>query len=248
MTDAQKVHTAAMLAIGDELLSGRTKDRNIAHLASVLTLAGLDLREVRIVPDVEDEIVAALDALRTRYDFVFTSGGIGPTHDDITADAIGRAFGLPVEPHPEAERRLAAYYESRSLPFTDARRRMTRTPRGASLIDNPVSVAPGFRIGNVCVMAGVPGIFTAMLDNILPTLPTGPVMLSMAIACPFGEGDIGGPLSDIQKRHPETAIGSYPKFDGQRYSTELVVRSRSEAARDAAAQEIRAMIEGLAAS
>ncbi len=245
MTDAAKVHTAAMLAIGDELLSGRTKDRNIAHLAEVLTLAGLDLREVRIVPDVEDEIVAAANALRSRYDFLFTSGGIGPTHDDITADAIGKAFGLAVEPHPKAERLLSAYYESRSLPFTDARRRMARTPRGAALIDNPVSVAPGFRIGNTFVMAGVPGIFTAMLDNVLPTLPSGPVLLSVAIACPVGEGDIGGPLGEIQKRHPETVIGSYPKFDGQRYSTELVVRSRSEAARDAAATEIRAMIQNL---
>lgn len=245
MTDAAKVHTAAMLAIGDELLSGRTKDRNIAHLAQVLTLAGLDLREVRIVPDVEDEIVSALDALRKRYDFVFTSGGIGPTHDDITADAIGKAFGLPVEPHPEAERLLASYYEGRSLPFTEARQRMTRMPRGSKLIDNPVSVAPGFRIGNVFVMAGVPGIFTAMLDNVLPTLPTGPVMTSLAIACPVGEGDIGGPLGQIQKRHPETAIGSYPKFDGHRYTTELVVRSRNEAARDAAAMDIRAMIEEL---
>ncbi|RIY01638.1 competence/damage-inducible protein A [Aureimonas flava] len=237
-----------MLAIGDELLSGRTKDRNIAHLAQVLTLAGLDLREVRIVPDVEDEIVAALNALRARHDFVFTSGGIGPTHDDITADAVGRAFALAVEPHPEAERRLAAYYEGRSLPFTEARRRMTRTPRGATLIDNPVSVAPGFRVENVFVMAGVPGIFTAMLDNVLPTLPAGPVMTSVAIPCPVGEGDVGGPLGEIQKRHPETAIGSYPKFDGHRCTTELVVRSRSEAARDDAAADIRTMIEGLVAA
>ncbi|WP_279483965.1 competence/damage-inducible protein A [Aureimonas sp. SK2] len=242
MTDTRKVHTAAMLAIGDELLSGRTKDRNIAHLAEVLTLAGIDLREVRIVPDVEDEIVAAVNALRNRYDFLFTSGGIGPTHDDITADAIGKAFGLAVEPHPEAERRLSVYYESRSLPYTDARQRMARTPRGATLIDNPVSVAPGFRIGNTFVMAGVPGIFTAMLDNVLPTLPSGAVMLSVAIPCPFGEGDIGGPLREIQKHHPETAIGSYPKFDGQRYTTELVVRARDAGHLEAARAEIEAMI------
>ncbi len=241
-----RIHTAAMLAIGDELLSGRTKDRNIAHLAQVLTLSGIDLREVRIVGDETDDIVAALNALRTRYDFVFTSGGIGPTHDDITADAVGLAFGLEVTVHPEAERRLGDYYASRDLPFTDARRRMTRMPAGSSLIDNSISVAPGFRIDNVFVMAGVPSIFSAMLDEVVPTLPAGALMKSVAIPCPLGEGDIGGPLSEIQKRHPETAIGSYPKFDGNRYSTELVVRSRNEAALESARAEVVAMIDRLA--
>ncbi|WP_244491853.1 molybdopterin-binding protein [Aureimonas sp. AU12] len=245
VTDAAPAPTAAMLAIGDEILSGRTKDRNIGHLAGLLTLSGIDLKEVRIVADDTDSIVGALNALRGAYDFVFTSGGIGPTHDDITADAIGAAFGIPVTAHPEATERLVAYYRSRDLPYTEARQRMARTPKGASLIDNPVSVAPGFRVENVFVMAGVPSIFGAMLDNVLPTLPSGAVMKSVAVVCPFGEGDIGGPLGEIQKRHPGTAIGSYPKFDGSRYSTELVIRSRDEAAIEAARVEITAMIDGL---
>ncbi len=239
--------TAAMLAIGDELLSGRTKDRNIAHLASVLTLTGIDLKEVRIVADDQGAIVDALNALRGRYDHVFTSGGIGPTHDDITAEAVTLAFGLPLIQHPEAMDRLARHYASRDLPFTEARMRMARTPEGATLIDNPVSVAPGFQVGNVFVMAGVPGIFTAMLDNVLPTLPGGPVMQSASVACPFGEGDIGGPLAEIQRQHPGTAIGSYPRFDGQRYSTELVIRSRDADALSAAREAVEAMIDGLKA-
>ena len=238
---------AAMLAIGDELLSGRTKDKNIAHLAGLLTLAGIDLKEVRIVADEEDAIVEALNALRAKYDHVFTSGGIGPTHDDITADAVAAAFARPAVHHPEAMERLTAYYASRDLPFTEARMRMARTPEGATLIDNPVSVAPGFRVENVFVMAGVPTIFAAMLDNVLPTLPGGPVMQSAALACPFGEGDIGAPLAAIQKEHPLVAIGSYPRFDGQRYSTELVIRSRDASALEAARAAVEAMIEGMKA-
>ena len=248
MSEPHPAPRAAMLAIGDEILSGRTKDRNIGHLASVLTLAGIDLKEVRIVPDETPAIVEALNALRSAYDFVFTSGGIGPTHDDITADAIGAAFGLPVTVHPQANERLAASYLARDLPYTEARRRMARTPEGASLIDNPISVAPGFRVENVFVMAGVPSIFAAMLDNVLPTLPSGPAIQSVAITCPLGEGDIGGPLGEIQKRHPGTAIGSYPKFDGQRYSTELVIRSRDAAAIEAARVEVEAMIATVSAA
>lgn len=248
MTEAlQPAPTAAMLAIGDELLSGRTKDRNIAHLADVLTLAGIDLKEVRIVADDEDAIIEALNALRNRYDYVFTSGGIGPTHDDITAEAVAKAFALPLIQHPDAMDRLAQHYASRELPFTDARMRMARTPEGASLIDNPVSVAPGFQIGNVFVMAGVPSIFVAMLDNVLPTLPGGSVMESASVACPFGEGDIGGPLSQIQKQHPAVAIGSYPRFDGQRYSTELVIRSRDAQALAAARDAVEAMVAEMGA-
>ncbi len=244
MTDEQGVpSTAAMLAIGDELLSGRTKDRNIAHLATLLTLAGIDLREVRIVADDQPAIVEALNALRERYRYVFTSGGIGPTHDDITADAVALAFARPVIEHPAAVERLEVYYASRSLPFTQARRRMTRMPDNAELIDNPVSVAPGFRIENVFVMAGVPSIFAAMLDNVLPTLPQGRKVLSASVQCPFGEGDIGDELAAIQKRHAATVIGSYPRFDGVRYSTELVVRSRDGDALEAARAEIEAMIE-----
>ena len=165
-----EIVTAAMLVIGDEILSGRTKDRNIGHLADIMTAIGIDLKEVRIVPDDEDEIVAAVNALRGRYDYVFTTGGIGPTHDDITADAIAKAFGVPCEYDARALQLLEASYAKRDIEFTEARKRMARMPRGAEHIDNPVSIAPGFRIGNVHVMAGVPSIFQAMLDNVVPTL------------------------------------------------------------------------------
>ena len=241
MTD--QIITAAMLAIGDELLSGRTKDKNIGHLADILLLSGIDLKEVRIVADEEDAIVAALNALRGTYDYVFTSGGIGPTHDDITADAIAKAFGVPCEHDAEAMKLMAAMYERRDMPFTEARQRMARMPVGATHIANPVSTAPGFTIGNVHVMAGVPQVFQAMLDNVIPTLRTGTPMLSTAVACPFGEGDIGTPLGAIQKAHPETSIGSYPRYLGQSFSTEIVVRARTEAAMQAAAEEVRQMIE-----
>ncbi|MGN6307427.1 MAG: competence/damage-inducible protein A, partial [Mesorhizobium sp.] len=165
--------TAAMMVIGDEILSGRTKDRNIGHLADIMTAIGIDLKEVRIVPDEEDEIVAALNALRTRYTYVFTTGGIGPTHDDITADSVAKAFGVPCEYDAKAYKMLGDSYAQRGIEFTEARKRMARMPRGADHIDNPVSTAPGFRIGNVHVMAGVPSIFQAMLDNVVPTLKTG---------------------------------------------------------------------------
>ena len=246
MTDTT-IKTAAMLAIGDELLSGRTKDKNIGHLAEVLTLSGIDLKEVRIVGDEEDEIVAALNALRARYDYVFTSGGIGPTHDDITADAVSKAFGVPCLHDGEAMRLLGDMYERRNMEFTEARQRMARMPEGSRHIANPVSVAPGFIIGNVHVMAGVPQVFQAMLDSLIATLPAGARVLSRSIPCPFGEGDIGTLLAAVQKAHPQTSIGSYPHFDGQRFSTELVVRARDGAALDAAAGAIVAMVETLTA-
>ena len=245
MTDTT-IKTAAMLAIGDELLSGRTKDKNIGHLAEVLTLSGIDLKEVRIVGDEEDEIVAALNALRTRYDYVFTSGGIGPTHDDITADAVSKAFGVPCLHDGEAMRLLGEMYARRNMEFTEARQRMARMPEGSRHIPNPVSVAPGFIIGNVHVMAGVPQVFQAMLDSVVATLPAGARVLSRSIPCPFGEGDIGTLLGAVQKAHPQTSIGSYPHFDGRRFSTELVVRARDGAALEAAAQAIVAMVETLA--
>lgn len=246
MTDTT-IKTAAMLAIGDELLSGRTKDKNIGHLAEVLTLSGIDLKEVRIVGDEEDEIVGALDALRTRYDYVFTSGGIGPTHDDITADAVSKAFGVPCLHDAEAMRLLGEMYERRNMEFTEARQRMARMPEGSRHIPNPVSVAPGFIIGNVHVMAGVPQVFQAMLDSVIATLPAGARVLSRSIPCPFGEGDIGTLLGAVQKAHPQTSIGSYPHFDGKRFSTELVVRARDGVALEAAAQAILAMVETLTA-
>lgn len=240
--------TAAILAIGDELLSGRTKDKNIGHLADVLLLAGIDLKEVRIVADEEDAIVEALNALRKRYTYVFTSGGIGPTHDDITADAVSKAFGLPCEHDAEAMRLLGDMYKRREMEFTEARQRMARIPKGARHIANPVSTAPGFVVENVYVMAGVPQVFQAMVDNILPELQTGSRMLTRSLPCPYGEGDIGTLLGAIQKAHPETSIGSYPRYDGQRFSTELVVRARDQGKLDAAADAIAAMIRDLDAA
>jgi molybdenum cofactor synthesis domain-containing protein len=237
--------TAAILAIGDELLSGRTKDKNIGHLAELLTLAGIDLKEVRIVADEEDAIVEALNALRTRYDYVFTSGGIGPTHDDITADAVSKAFEVACIHDPDAMQLLGEMYKRREMEFTEARQRMARMPEGSRHIPNPVSTAPGFIIGNVYVMAGVPQVFQAMVDNVLPMLRTGARMLSRALPCPYGEGDIGILLAGVQKAHPQTSIGSYPKYDGQRFSTEIVVRARDQQALDAAAEAVVDMIAGI---
>lgn len=240
---ASSIVTASILAIGDELLSGRTRDKNIGHLASVLTAAGIDLKEVRIVADDEEAIVEALNALRHRYDYVFTSGGIGPTHDDITADAVARAFGLPCEHDADAMRLLGDMYAARGMEFTEARQRMARMPRGARHIANPVSTAPGFIVENVHVMAGVPQVFVAMVEAVVPTLRTGAAMVSRAVASPFGEGDIGTALGAVQAAHKDTSIGSYPRYDGQAFSTEIVIRARTAEACDAAARAVEAMIE-----
>lgn len=234
--------TAGALAIGDELLSGRTKDKNIGHLAEMLTAVGIDLLEVRIVPDDQARIVEALNALRSRYSYVFTSGGIGPTHDDITADAVSNAFGVACGHDPEALELLGAHYAERGLEFTEARRRMARMPQGSRHIANPVSCAPGFVIGNVHVMAGVPSVFQAMLDNVLPTLKGGARVLSDKVNCPYGEGDIGDPLSAIAKAHPDVNIGSYPRFSGKGFSTEIVIRGRDAAAIGAAKIDIETML------
>ena len=241
----QTIITAAMLAIGDELLSGRTKDKNIGFLADLLLIAGIDLKEVRIVADEEDAIVDALNALRVKYDYVFTSGGIGPTHDDITADAISKAFGVPCEHDPLAMTLLGDMYAKRGVEFTEARQRMARMPKGAAHIANPVSTAPGFIIGNVHVMAGVPQVFQAMINNVLPTLRTGAVMMSRSVTSPFGEGDIGTALAQVQKNHPDTSIGSYPRFDGKAFSTELVIRARTEVVLIAAEQAVKDMIAAI---
>src|SRR3546814_275115 len=227
-----------MCAMCDELLAGRTKGRKMGDFSGGLTRAGIDLKECRSVADEEDAIVEALNALRARYDYVFTSGGIGPTHDDITADAVSRAFGLPCTHDAEAMRLLAAMYVRREMEFTEARQRMARMPQGAAHIANPVSTAPGFTIGNVHVMAGVPQVFQAMLDNVLPQLRTGSQMLSRALACPYGEGEIGTPLAAIQKAHPTTNIGSYPKYDGRHLSHDLVVRARDEDGKKAAEKAV----------
>ena len=216
--------TAALLIIGDEILTGRTKDKNIGYIAEYLTNIGVDLREVRVVPDVEAEIIDALNALRTRYTYVFTTGGIGPTHDDITADCVAKAFGVSIDVDPRARAMLLTRIAEKDL--NEARLRMARIPAGADLIVNKVSSAPGFRIGNVHVMAGVPSIMQAMLDEVAPTLRTGIKMLSESVRADLREGDIGTPLAAVAKAHPEVMIGSYPFQDDGRPNTNVVVRSR----------------------
>ncbi|HSU98972.1 MAG TPA: molybdopterin-binding protein [Roseiarcus sp.] len=236
--------TAAVLVIGDEILSGRTKDRNLGYIAEYLAKIGVDLREARIVPDVEDEIVLAVNALRTRYDYVVTTGGIGPTHDDITADSIGRAFGVAVGEDPRAIAIMLERYAPADL--TPARRRMARMPEGADLIENPISRAPGFRIGNVFVLAGVPAVMQAMLDFAVKSMETGTVMrVETIVAGGLPEGLYGEPLATIAAAHPDVAIGSYPSFKDGRFSNQIVVRGKNREAVAAARRAVEAMIAGL---
>ncbi len=234
--------TAAVLVIGDEILSGRTRDTNSGTIAAFLTDLGIELREVRVVPDEMDRIVEAVNALRQRHTYLFTTGGIGPTHDDITADAVGAAFGLPVDHDPRAVAILASHY-ARPEDLTEARLRMARMPAGSDLIANPLTKAPGFRVGNVFVMAGVPKIMEMMLHSLAPTLKPGLRIGSRTVECPFGEGVIAADLGVIAAAHPSVSIGSYPTYDGQGFRTRLVVRSRDEAALALAEAAVRAMVE-----
>jgi molybdenum cofactor synthesis domain-containing protein len=244
MTEARAaksdIVTAAVLVIGDEILSGRTKDKNIGYIAEYLTNIGIDLREVRVVADIEEEIVAALNVLRHRYTYVFTTGGIGPTHDDITADCVAKAFGVTIDVDPRARALLLTRIAEKDL--NEARLRMARIPAGADLILNKVSAAPGFRIGNVHVMAGVPTIMQAMLDEVAPTLKTGIKMLSESVRADLREGDIGGPLGEIAKAHGEVMIGSYPFQDDGRPNTHVVLRSRDPAKLAAAKTAVDTML------
>ena len=234
--------TAGLLVIGDEILSGRTKDKNIGYIAEYLTNIGIDLKEVRVVADEESAIVEALDALRRRYTYVFTTGGIGPTHDDITADCVAKAFGVSIDVDPRARALLLTRIAERDL--NEARLRMARIPAGAELILNKVSAAPGFRIGNVHVFAGVPAIMQAMLDEVAPTLKTGARMLSETLRADLREGDIGSELGAIAKAHPETTIGSYPFFDEKRGpNTNVVIRAREPAKLAAARQAVEDMLK-----
>src|SRR3954465_6360074 len=220
-----EVVTAALLVIGDEILSGRTKDKNIGYIAEYLTAVGIDLMEVRVVGDEEASIVDALNALRQRYTYVFTTGGIGPTHDDITADCVAKAFGVTIDYDPRAVAIMRERFAGSEL--NEARMRMTRIPAGAELVLNKVSKAPGFWIGNVIVMAGVPSIMQAMLDEVAPKLQTNAKMLSDTIRADLREGDIGTELGAVAEVHPQVSIGSYPFFDEQRGpNTNIVVRSR----------------------
>jgi molybdenum cofactor synthesis domain-containing protein len=245
MPDTADIVTAAILVIGDEILSGRTKDKNIGYIAEYLTAMGVDLREVRVVPDDETEIVAALNALRRRYAYVFTTGGIGPTHDDITADCVAKAFGVGISHDERAVAMLRSRYEN-PADLNEARLRMARIPHGADLIENPISKAPGFHIGNVFVMAGVPSIMQAMLDNVAPKLKTGRTMLSVSIDSGGApEGDYAEGLGAVQKAHPGAIIGSYPSFNGKTFTNQIVVRSRDEATLEAAREAVEAMIAAL---
>jgi molybdenum cofactor synthesis domain-containing protein len=244
MVEATRV-TAAMVAIGDELLSGRTQDKNIAHLAKFLNVKGIDLAEVRIVADDNEAIVEAVNALRTQHDYLFTSGGIGPTHDDITTAAIAKAFGVDVITHKQAYSKLASHYQSRNMEFTPARQKMAQTPENAILIDNAVSVAPGFIMQNVYVMAGVPAVFNAMILALEPQLKGGAILLSASIDCPHGEGTIGDELALIAKQNPQVSIGSYPRFHEQAYSTQIVMRSHSQDALDKAQGHVELMLDKL---
>ncbi len=224
MTTGKRIWTAALVVIGDEILSGRTHEKNIAQVASWLQVQGIRLMEVRVVPDVEARIAEAVNALRAAHDYLFTTGGIGPTHDDITVDAVAKALGLPVVVHPEARRILEAHYSTRGG-ITDARLRMARVPEGANLIPNRMSGAPGIRIGNVFLMAGVPHIAAQMLDALTGTLEGGAPLLSETIGCWVAESEVADLLREIEKAHAECQIGSYPFFRDGRIGANFVIRS-----------------------
>jgi molybdenum cofactor synthesis domain-containing protein len=234
--------TAALIVIGDEILSGRTKDVNIGAVADFCTDLAIDLMEVRVVADIEDDIVAAVNAVRARYTYVFTSGGIGPTHDDITADAIAKAFGVRLPIHPEARKMLEDRWKDRGIESNEARLRMARVPEGGSLIVNSVSAAPGFRIGNVHVMAGVPVIMRAMLESIAPTLVGGRKVHSVTIKCRVGEGTIAASFGALQGQYPDVKMGSYPRMGDGAVMTELVLRSSDEARLAEAAKAVQAIV------
>jgi molybdenum cofactor synthesis domain-containing protein len=240
----QHLVTAAVLVIGDEILSGRTKDKNIGYIAEYLTAIGIDLSEVRVVADDEAAIVEAVNVLRTRYDYVFTTGGIGPTHDDITAECVAKAFGVAINHDPRAIKILSERLAQTGSEMNEARMRMTRIPEGAELVHNKVSAAPGFWLGNVIVMAGVPSIMQVMLDEVAPKLKTGVRMLSDTVRADAREGDIGTPLGAIAKAHPEVSIGSYPFFDETRGpNTNVVLRARDQAKLSAAKAEVEVMLQ-----
>jgi molybdenum cofactor synthesis domain-containing protein len=237
--------TAAVLVIGDEILSGRTRDTNSGYIAHYLTQIGVDLREIRVVGDEEDEIVSALDALRAKYSYVFTTGGIGPTHDDITADAVAKAFGVEISEDPRAIKLLLERIRPEDL--NAARRRMARIPHGAELIENPISKAPGFWIGNVIVMAGVPSIMQAMLDGVAPKLARGAPMISaMLDSHGLPEGAYGEALGELAKRHPGVSIGSYPRLQDGRFVNQIVLRCKNASALAAAEQDVAALLGEIA--
>ncbi len=241
---SQRIWTAALCVIGDEILSGRTQDKNIAQIALWLNLQGIRLREVRVVPDVEDAIVEAVNSLRARNDYLFTTGGIGPTHDDITVDAVAKALGVEVVVHPKARAVLESYYETRGG-ITEARLRMARVPDGATLIENRMSGAPGIRHGNVFIMAGVPHITAMMLDALSGTLEGGAPLLSETLGCWVAESEVAELLRATEKAHEGCQIGSYPFFSEGRVGANFVVRSTEQAVLDTC---VAALAAGLQAT
>ncbi len=232
-------HTAAMIVIGDEILSGRTRDANTHFLAGQLTEHGVDLKEVRVISDDAKTITETVTEIAAKYDHVFTSGGIGPTHDDITADCVAEAFGGPIDIRADARDLLAAHYEKTGRELNAARLRMARIPDGAVLIDNPVSVAPGFSIKNVYVMAGVPSVFQAMVASVLPGITGGAPLLSATQRIDRGEGDIAGPLALLAEKFDDLSIGSYPFQDNGVYGANIVVRGTDQARIDTMMTELK---------
>ena len=239
---SERIWTAGLVIIGDEILSGRTQDKNVAQIAIWLNVQGIRLSEVRVVPDVQERIIEAVDAVRTRYDYCFTTGGIGPTHDDITVDAIAAALGVPVVVHPEARAVLERYYETRGG-LTEARLRMARVPEGADLIPNRMSGAPGIRVGNIFIMAGVPHITAGMLDALTGTLEGGKPVVSGTIGCWVAESEVADVLRATEKAHEGVAIGSYPFFREGRVGANFVVRATDDAVVAACLADLTAQLE-----
>jgi len=240
---ARDTVTAAVLLIGDELLSGRTKDANLGFLCEKLTALAIEVREARVVADVEDDIVEALNALRSKYDYVFTTGGIGPTHDDITADCVAKAFGVGIDHHPEALELLHANYRPEQI--NAARMRMARVPDGGELVRNKLTWAPGFRLGNVFVLAGIPSVMQAMFEQLAPSLERGRPLISRTVRADMGEGDLAQGLQVIQDRFAQVSIGSYPFQENGRFGSNLVLRSKDEAALERATKDVETMVADL---
>ncbi|MEJ7927634.1 molybdopterin-binding protein [Sphingobium sp. AN641] len=242
MADPTRIWTAALIVIGDEILSGRTQDRNIAQVASWLNVQGIRLKEVRVIADDADAIGEAVNLLRARNDYLFTTGGIGPTHDDITVDAIAAALGVGVEIHPEARAALERHYATRGG-LTDARLRMARVPAGSSLIENRMSGAPGIRHGNIFIMAGVPHITAGMLESLTGTLEGGDPLISAQIGCWVPESEIADLLHDVERSHDGCQIGSYPFFREGRVGANFVVRSTARDGLDRCVDDLVARLE-----
>ena len=235
--------TAAIIVIGDEILSGRTKDKNVGWLAKRLEAMGIKLLEARIIPDIKQVIIDTVLELSAQFDLVFTSGGIGPTHDDITTDAIAAAFGKQVIRNPEAEEVLQRHYQNTDLEFNAARQKMADIPMGATLIDNPLSAAPGFILENVHVLPGVPSILQAMFEGLSARLPGGVVMTRITVQCAMGEGSIAAILADVQAVHDGISIGSYPWFKPGNFGTAVVISGLDQAVARKAAEAVAAAVE-----